>query len=557
VPVPGRRFIVTRLLPVTFLVALAVILLLPVFADAQTRKVAVGGADAGTCLSAPCGSVAYAYRQATPGDVVELAGGTYGGQSVPALGRATPIIEIRPASGAAVTLNGSLDVNADNVVVRDMKASDLNVDNGNDVVENVTTVGIDAVSAYFQNTKNLIVRGGHLGGLMNKTPVYVGSTPVSYNVTFDGVDFHDALVNDSAAHTECLMVNDVQGMVIKNSIFRNCGYFGVMISHLFADVGPRDVTLENNVFEHTVQWNGQRAPFSMLVGPVNAINFVFRNNTFETPPTFNQTTFTGTSRMVGNLGAMTGSCSKMAYSRNVWTATTCGATDKRNASAVSQFVNPAGHDFHLKAGAAAIDAGDKADYPGSDRDGYGRPVGAAPDAGAYEYGAKPSTPSGGGATPGGGGGSAGGGAGGGTGATTGGATTVAGDAVNGVRDLLPVSDDGATSLASISGVSPTGALRSAKIGSTTICVVVKAGCNKATRLTLTTARRARVVVSMRWIRSGKKAKLVRRVRRNVKTGKVSVRLTSKHLRAGTYRVTVAVIDAKGAIARASIALRVK
>ena len=32
------------------------------------------------------------------------------------------------------------------------------------------------------------------------------------------------------------MVNDIQGMVIRNSIFRNCGYFGLMISHLFADL---------------------------------------------------------------------------------------------------------------------------------------------------------------------------------------------------------------------------------------------------------------------------------------------------------------------------------
>jgi hypothetical protein len=555
VPLPGRRFVLTRVLPFTLIAALAIILLLPVFASAQTRKVAVGAADTGTCTSSPCGSVAYAYRQATPGDVVELAGGTYGGQNVPALGRATPVIEIRPAAGAAVTLTGSLDINADNVIVRDFKAGDLNVDNGADVVENVTTVGIDATSAYFQNTKNLTVKGGHLGGLLNKTPVYVGSTPVSYNTVFDGVDFHDALVNDSATHTECLMVNDVQGMIIRNSIFRNCGYFGVMISHLFADVSPRDVTLENNVFEHTVQWNGERAPFSMLVGPINAVNFVFRNNTFETPPTFNQTTFTGTSKMVGNLGAMTGSCSPMAYSRNVWTATTCGSTDKKNSAAVSQFVNPAAHDFHLKSGAAAIDAGDKADYPATDRGGNGRFVGAAPDAGAYEYGAGPSTGTGG-ATPG-----APGGGGTGTGTGTGGTGSGSGGTVGtiaGARDTATGGgpDFGSRSTTAVVSGSPV-ALRSARLGSGVICVRVTRRCAAATRVLLTTVKGAKVVVSMRWIRAGKKAKLVRRVRTSAATSKVAVRLTSKHLHRGTYRISIAVVDPGGRAAQATVTLRVK
>lgn len=558
-PLPGRRFVLTRILPFTLVAALAIVLLLPVFASAQTRKVAVGAADTGACTSAPCGSVAYAYRQATPGDVVELASGTYAGQNVPALGRAAPVIEIRPAAGAAVTLNGSLDINADNVVVRDFTASDLNVDNGADVVENVTTVGIDATSAYFQNTKNLTVKGGHLGGLVNKTPVYVGSTPVSYNTVFDGVDFHDAIVNDSTTHTECLMVNDIQGMVIRNSIFRNCGYFGLMISHLFADLSPRDLTLENNVFEHTMQWNGQRAPYSMLIGPINAVNFVFRNNTFETPPTFNQTTFSGTSKMVGNLGAMTGSCTPMAYSRNVWTATTCGSTDKKSSAAVSQFVNAAAHDFRLKSGAFGIDAGDKADYPATDRDGHGRFVGAAPDAGAYEYGAGPSTGTGG-ATPatpggGGGGGTGGGGTGTGTGTGAGGGTT---GTVAGARDTATggSADFGSRTTTAVVSGSPV-ALRSARLGSGVICVRATRGCAAATRVLLTTVKGAKVVVSMRWIRAGKKAKLVRRVRTSAVTSKVAVRLTSKNLRRGTYRVTVAVVDPDGRAAQATVALRVK
>ena len=73
----------------------------------------------------------------------------------------------------------------------------------------------------------------------------------------------------------------------------------------------------------------------------------------------------------------------LGYSFNVWTAAKCSGTDKQIATAMSQFVNPGAHDWHLKAEAAAIDAGDPNDYPATDRDGLARA--GAPDAGAHEY----------------------------------------------------------------------------------------------------------------------------------------------------------------------------
>ncbi len=42
--------------------------------------------------------------------------------------------------------------------------------------------------------------------------------------------------------------------------------------------------------------------------------------------------------------------------------------------------------MHLAPGSAAIDAGDPESYPARDRAGDPRPLGAAPDAGAYEAG---------------------------------------------------------------------------------------------------------------------------------------------------------------------------
>ena len=87
-------------------------------ADAATRYVSPSGSDGAACSAlAPCRSFDYAYRQAAPGDLVEVAGGTYGSQTVPALGRTGPVIEFRPALGASVVLGG-LQVRADFVTMR-------------------------------------------------------------------------------------------------------------------------------------------------------------------------------------------------------------------------------------------------------------------------------------------------------------------------------------------------------------------------------------------------------------------------------------------------------
>ena len=40
--------------------------------------------------------------------------------------------------------------------------------------------------------------------------------------------------------------------------------FGLFITHLYG-TEPKDVLIENNVFERTFQANGQKAPYAMMV----------------------------------------------------------------------------------------------------------------------------------------------------------------------------------------------------------------------------------------------------------------------------------------------------
>ena len=357
----------------------------PSVAGAATRYLSPSGTDSGSCSStvSACRSFDYAYRQSAAGDTVQVAAGSYGGQTIPSVsGRNLPAVEFVPAPGARPVLNG-LNIDGSFVTVRGMKTGNVNMDNGSTIVQHATVVDGEGVSIWMNNVRNVTMKGGSFGGIDNKQPVMVGAAPESYNVTFDGVEFHDATASRSDVHTECVMANNVQGLTIKNSLFRNCAYFGVLISSCCGGtLPPRDVLLESNVFENTYQWNGQEAPCSMMIGGVRIQNLTFRNNTYETPLCFSNTQHVNT-KFVGNLGRAGSCASGVTYAYNVWSDNSCSSTDVRDANVSSQWMNPNGHDWRLRSGARAIDSASPTEYPATDRTGAGRNGRA--DAGAYEY----------------------------------------------------------------------------------------------------------------------------------------------------------------------------
>jgi poly(3-hydroxybutyrate) depolymerase len=80
---------------------------------------------------------------------------------------------------------------------------------------------------------------------------------------------------------------------------------------------------------------------------------------------------------------------------NVYAGKTCGATDTQGAASLDAYFvdnDLFSPDLHLVSGALPIDKGDLTNYPATDAEGSARYIGAAPDAGAYEFGGTPSPP---------------------------------------------------------------------------------------------------------------------------------------------------------------------
>ncbi len=78
-----------------------------------------------------------------------------------------------------------------------------------------------------------------------------GSNPVCpppTDILIDGVTMHDFLIDNPAPHSECMMIwgTDTNRVLIKNSVFRNCTDFGVLVK---ATRGRNIVFEPNNNFD--------------------------------------------------------------------------------------------------------------------------------------------------------------------------------------------------------------------------------------------------------------------------------------------------------------------
>jgi hypothetical protein len=431
--------------------------------------------------------------------VIELAGGAYGPQSLPSGSKA---VTVRAAAGQVPDLE-ELVSGVSGATIEGLKMRRLEITGGRSVYQRLDIDGRFAKQLTLQHSGgDSILRDSRVGNVTDEKGAVVGET----GFTIDNVVFHDVLVTDSEVHNECIYATGAEGLTIRNSRFYNCATMDLFFTNWAGGPDYGNVTLENNVFEHsTMETPGSWHYYSLYVaqtGPGGGAltNWVVRNNTFEIDAMISRTVSSG-SRWVGNLGGW--SCvAGVTYRHNV--GSRCGDTDKavspdsstRTSTAPFGWADPSAHDFHLTAGSVAIGAADPSDAPLTDRDGYARD--ARPDAGAYEFGAGP-----------------------------------------------PLKDPPTVGAPPASRGGAALRLRSARLTPRTVCRHVRRGCKRVARLHVCVSRAAKASVTVSRVRAGRTPVRVRSLARAVRSVR-TVSIRARGLRAGRYRVRVVAVDAAGA-----------
>jgi hypothetical protein len=350
--------------------------------------VSPAGSDAASCTAAaPCLTLERAYRAAQPGQVVELADGLYAGQSVipvdPAKTSEQDVL-VRPAPGAVAELE-SLDVFGGHVSFQDLLvAHDLYVKCGAD---DVTFRHGRAAVFFISSASDVSLLDSEFGPAVNvhsriQRDAEDGCANTSSNVLLDGLYLHDnyTFPHDSE-HMECLTIQTVDGLTLRNSRFHRCEDFDVLVKRLGAAADTRNVLIENSWFDEPYPDGVTSIQFSVPASGGSFTNVTLRHNSFASRPILKPLGVYTDFRVIANVGTDFTCFASVTYARNVWQdGPACGATDTVAAMA---YVDQQAFDLHLQPGAAAVGHGDPADHPATDIDGDPRQDGL-PDAGADE-----------------------------------------------------------------------------------------------------------------------------------------------------------------------------
>jgi chitodextrinase len=360
-------------------------------------------ATAGAYVNAQaCGDLDAAYQAATAGDLVRIKAGSYGDQTINLKsGAAGPNRVFAPATGETVSFYNVTEEDADYITLQgpmtlhrlDLTATLNAVVDGLTIAYNYTdtiqpVVFIGGKSTGGRTSNGVIIRNTDISGAWDQKNVLIDDNGGNVtNVLLDHDDIHSQKMSDASVHMECLWITDADGVTVRASRVWGCHATGdVIISNSAGGPGATNILFENNIFETAYGVGTDECcnpvAYTVQTGAVPASTWTFQYNLFESPVIWRPGM-----TVRGNLGAG-GSCvSGVTFAYNLWTDIDCG-TDSMNPAALngSQFVNSAGHNWRPSGPLSLlIDRGDPGLYPSADADNNSRPIGAAPDAGPYEY----------------------------------------------------------------------------------------------------------------------------------------------------------------------------
>jgi len=280
-------------------------------------------ADAATLRVAPGGSLSQAVDRAAPGDVIELQPGTYPHQTISRRAASGAPIVIRPQRRGTVRL-GYIEIRGSGLDIRDLATGGWYVHSGS---RDITMRRVRSSGGTFiSSAHNVRLIGGGVHGVDSVDGLQIkrasaGDVDPSRilldRFTISGVTRD----RDPSKHTECIQVMAARGMVIRDSIFRDCSTQGVFFKE---DLGGtiHDVVVENS-------WFGRLSGYNTLIWDDGVSGMVARFNIFAQSPRLNARAGASDLTAVGNVGELSSCGRGVEYRGNHWSGTRCGPTDLR------------------------------------------------------------------------------------------------------------------------------------------------------------------------------------------------------------------------------------
>ncbi len=358
--------------------------------------VATNGSSSSNCTqSAPCSTFNRAYAVGQPGNTVQIAGGSYPDQTIngaPKPAGAAPIV-FAPATGASVTVGGIRVNQGGGIEFRDFTVTDETYNGCNcaatgqagSIVREITYRRIKMGLFYVRGVDKISYIDGEVGpngsdDRMNWiTEAYESEKPAT-DILLDGMRIHDFTKHNAGAHIDCVGIGNANGVTIRNSRIWTCAHFAIIFGTDPSGEFTRNLTIENNFLDCCDPSGG--GYYSIGLG--DGANVVIRFNSategfgWLNPNGDGVTNDVIDSNVISNNSSQ--NCSKATWRYNVVAS---GSACANGIVAATGFVL-APMDLHLKAGAAAIGAGNPTSYPERDIDGDLRPSGSRADAGADE-----------------------------------------------------------------------------------------------------------------------------------------------------------------------------
>lgn len=386
-----------------------------------TRYVAPTGNDSNPGSSAsPYLTWDKGYQASAPGDTVIIKAGTYGSQSIKSRTLTGPsYVTLQADDTGLVNVNGGLTLTGCKFVQLlaapgGIKSKSLScafagttsspVYTTDCVVDGVTVDGGAVAGAgpgYVAGARRITWRHVDIGRIHEANAIIMmdGGFPSVGGV--QDMLMEDCVVHDtylsasSSVHPQGIFVGGVHGLTIRRSRFYGCTAFDIFVTDAGGSL-PQNVLMENNVFDRTMLNGDPYAGGKPSCCHARDVAFrdgmpldgvVFRYNTVRGPVTWPvEGVGAGGAQVYGNIfGGTTGTRPGMQFHHNINGVSNAGAMwvdpDACSRGVAGQAISPG--DFHLKAGAPAIGAGDPANFPSTDFD--GRPRSGTPSAGAYEF----------------------------------------------------------------------------------------------------------------------------------------------------------------------------